>query len=231
MKEEKHTSGERQSDTKQNASQQSANTKHSSGMSRRSFVLGAGGAAVLVGLGAVKFANPKVMVRPPGGQDDGQLIGACIRCERCAESCPRRVISLTHLEDGLINVRTPKMNFNDDYCDFCQEENGGDPLCIRNCPTQALKLPMGIRAQDTRIGVAYLNTDWCLAYKLLGCRNCYDACPYEAICLDDQNRPVVEPEKCNGCGACEASCVSLENGSISEGETARAITVQPLDEK
>ena len=69
-----------------------------------------------------------------------------------------------------------------------------------------------------------------MAYKLIGCRFCYDACPYEAMELDENNRPVVLTDTCNGCGACESVCVSLQNGSISEGATARAIVVHPLDE-
>ena len=40
----------------------------------------------------------------------------------------------------------------------------------------------------------------------------------------------IDEAKCNGCGACESVCVSLQNGSISEGATARAIVVHPLDE-
>ena len=48
--------------------------------------------------------------------------------------------------------------------------------------------------------------------------------------LDKDNRPIVLEDKCNGCGACESVCVSLQNGSISEGATARAIVVHPLDE-
>ena len=45
------------------------------------------------------------------------------------------------------------------------------------------------------------------------------------------NRFVVsDPSRCIGCGACESVCVSLQNGSIAEGATARAIVVHPLDE-
>ena len=40
----------------------------------------------------------------------------------------------------------------------------------------------------------------------------------------------IDQEKCNGCGACESVCVSLQNGSISEGATSRAITIKPLDQ-
>ena len=39
----------------------------------------------------------------------------------------------------------------------------------------------------------------------------------------------IDQGKCNGCGACESVCVSLQNGSISAGATERAIVVRPLE--
>ena len=39
----------------------------------------------------------------------------------------------------------------------------------------------------------------------------------------------IDSKKCNGCGACESVCVSLQNGSISAGATERAIIVCPLE--
>ena len=39
----------------------------------------------------------------------------------------------------------------------------------------------------------------------------------------------IDQNKCNGCGACESVCVSLQNGSISAGATERAIVVRPLE--
>ena len=39
----------------------------------------------------------------------------------------------------------------------------------------------------------------------------------------------IDEDKCNGCGACESVCVSLQNGSISAGATERAIIVRPLE--
>ena len=159
-----------------------------------------------------------------------RLVSACIRCEKCYEICPRNVIAPAHLEDGVLNMRTPTFDFSANWCDWCADEHGGTPLCVSACPTEALKLPDGATAENTIIGKAVINTDWCLAYKLIGCRFCYDACPYEAMELDENNRPVVIEDKCNGCGACESVCVSLQNGSISEGATARAIVVHPLEE-
>lgn len=201
------------------------------GMSRRTLCLGIGGAAALLALGGVGAAMPaEALVRPPGGQGEAQLASACIRCEKCYEVCPRSVIAPSHLEDGLVQVRTPVMDFSSNWCDFCQEENGGDPLCVKCCPTQALELPAGATAESTIIGEAVIDTDTCLAYRLIGCKFCYDACPYEAIELDDEGRPHVIVENCNGCGACESVCVSLKNASITAGATHRAIIVVPVDQ-
>lgn len=200
------------------------------GMSRRAFTLGAGGAVATLALGGLKFVPEKPLVRPPGGQDVDLLMGACIRCEKCYEVCPHRVIRPAHIEDGIIGIRMPEMTFSAGYCDFCTDANNGAPLCVEACPTQALQLPQGATPENTIIGKAEINTDWCLAYHLIGCRFCYDACPYEAMELDTSNRPVVITDKCNGCGACESVCVSLKEGSITVGATSRAIIVKPETE-
>lgn len=184
----------------------------------------------MLGLGGLKYVGSQALIRPPGGQSEEHLIAACIRCEKCYEICPRNVIKTAHIEDGIVNMRTPTFNFSENYCDWCVEENGGDPLCVSSCPTEALKLPVDATAENTIIGKAVINTNWCLAYLLIGCRFCFDACPYEAMELDQNNRPVVITDRCNGCGACESVCVSLQNGSISEGATERAIVVRPLEE-
>lgn len=202
------------------------------GMSRRQLFAGIGGAAALMALGGLRLVPAEALVRPPGGQDEGALLASCIRCEKCVEVCPRGAIKLAHIEDGIVSMRTPQMDFYRNWCDFCAEENGGIALCAATCATGALRLPGGGSAEGAVIGKARLKQDWCLAYHGTGCHVCYDACPYGAMALDEHKRPYVVPGKCNGCGACEAACVSLTNGSrsIAPDADARAIVVAPSRE-
>ena len=203
------------------------------GMTRRTLCLSIGGAAVMLGLGGLKVANPQAIIRPPGGQDEDRLISACIRCEKCYEACPRHVIKPAKIEDGLLGMRSPQLDFSADYCDFCAEENGGVPLCVASCPTEALRLPAGADAHNTIIGLAEIDRKTCLAFRDTGCHFCFDACRdagYDAIQLDGNGyspRPYVIEDKCVGCGACESVCVSLQQGSIVAGATERAIVVRP----
>ncbi len=207
-------------------------SKEPMNVSRRTLLIGAGGTAALLGLGALRYVGHNPLCRPPGGQDESHLVSACIRCERCYEMCPRHVIAPAHIEDGLLGMRTPMLDFSEAYCDYCQEENGGEPLCVYACPTGALQLADDATPQNTIIGLAVIDTSQCLAYRDTGCRTCYDNCPYGAIELSTEGlnaRVTVNASICNGCGACESVCVSLTAGSIVAGVTERAIVVKPLD--
>lgn len=203
------------------------------GMTRRTLLCGAGGLAAMLALGCVKFMPAQAVVRPPGAQDEDAFLAACTRCGRCVEACPRHAIKLSHLENGVLTARTPEMSFYSNYCDFCAEENGGVPKCAAGCPTRAISMPVDDAPETHAIGRAVLIEDWCLAYCDTGCQACYNACPYEAMALDEYGRPYVLADRCNGCGACEAACVSLTNGSrsLNSEATSRAITVRPIDKE
>lgn len=210
------------------------------GISRRSLLIGAGSTAVLLGLGGMRYAGHNPLCRPVGGQDESHLVSACIRCERCYEVCPRHVIVPAKIEDGLLGMRSPAMDFSANYCDFCAEENGGVPLCVGVCPTEALALPDDAQLGNPEtgemgnviIGRAVIDEYSCLAFRDTGCKACFDACKFNAIRLEGTERnprPYVIADACNGCGACEAACQSLSAGSIVDGATERAIVVRPLE--
>jgi ferredoxin-type protein NapG len=219
------------------------------GLSRRSLVIGAAGAAAVLCLGGIvrATASEAVPVRPPGAQDEQHFIGACIRCDRCRSVCPRAVIKTCDVEDGFINARTPKLNFHvalskayrraedhaeqdtvladpygallhaggNGFCDFCM-------LCVKNCPTGALA---EFDPNGQWIGEAVVNPQLCIAFdKLGGCRKCVDYCPFGAISLDDNRRPVVSPELCNGCGVCENICPSSTYRTF-RGDIRRGIAI------
>lgn len=198
-------------------------------ISRRDLIAGLGGAAALGVIGALAIASPaNAQVRPPGGQDEDHVLAACVHCELCYEACPHDVIAPAHIEDGFAGMRTPVMKFSKDYCTFCKGENDSHPLCVQVCPTGALRLSDMATARETIIGRAVIVEKDCLAYRSITCHYCRDACPYDAIEMDEGDQPHVVEDKCNGCGACEAVCVSLKNGSSRAGQTRRAIHVDPV---
>ena len=202
------------------------------GIDRRDFCVAAVGVCGLAAIGGgIKVAGYESLVRPPGAQDEERFLTRCIRCQRCTTSCPHDIIVSTSIEHGVLNMRTPSLDFTESWCDWCAEANDGVPLCTLACPTDALELPEGATREDEVQGVPLLTTDWCLSYRLAGCKYCYEACEYGAIELDSGGRPHVIVDACVGCGACEAACVSLQDGSIEDGATHRAIIVLPPGEE
>lgn len=199
------------------------------GISRRELIAGCAGAAALLafGGGASALAGERELLRPPGGQDVSNLVGLCVRCDRCRQACPMGAIESCTLEDGVLYARTPKLNFRKStlrrtlgtteyeeagvgYCDFC-EQDGGSPKCVAACPTGALR---AFDRTRERIGLAVIDEVYCINFAQAGqtptgCRQCVDACPYGAVVMDEaRQRPEVDATKCNGCGKCEAVCPS-----------------------
>jgi ferredoxin-type protein NapG len=219
------------------------------GLSRRNLVVGIAGATAVLCLGGITrvAAGEAVPVRPPGAQDEQHFIATCIRCDRCRGACPRAAIKTCAVEDGLINTRTPKLDFRfalakayrraEDYVE--QDAVLADPytallhaggsgfcdfcmLCAKNCPTGALA---SFDPGRQWLGEAVVDSRFCIAFdKLGGCRKCVDYCPFGAISLDDNKCPVVSPEQCNGCGVCENICPSSTYRTF-RGNTKRGINV------
>jgi ferredoxin-type protein NapG len=228
---------------------QAKNREPKSSISRRTFVIGVGSTVALLGLGSTKYLGTESLVRPPGGQDQTSLVGTCVHCGRCSEACLYHLIKSAKIENGIMNVRTPYLKFSDNYggevdalkyCDFCVESNDGMPRCVEVCPSSALSLEADFDPETMVLGVAELNKDICIAYRGDYCAYCYEAC--RKVRGDDESAisyepgsggdgaplPVVDPDVCNGCGACESVCVSTQATSAVDIHT-RAITVKPLD--
>jgi len=210
-------------------------TSESLPIKRRSFIYGGVSIAVLLALGgsARAIAGEQNLLRPPAGQNQSDFLARCTRCDRCRSVCPTQVIAPAVFEDGFISLRSPKMNFKLGYCNFCEK-------CAEVCPTGALSrfeheafessAMNGETFYDSQqiIGLAQVNADECIAWVGPSkCKICSEKCPYEAITVDEYERPVVDESRCNGCGVCENLCPSTRLRSYSGG-TTRGIEVQPL---
>ena len=192
-------------------------------VSRRGVIAGAVAVGVVAALGGTvkAFAGENGALYPPGGQDEGYMWGACIRCGRCVGVCPTKVIAPGTLSNGVMNTRLPLMNYRLGFCDMCE----GDFLGAANCPTGA------IRPFDpliNKIGIAEVNPSECELYGVSAHCNapCVDACEWDALFVDDKGDLVVDERRCNGCGACELACVAGAYGSYG-GTGLRGINVVP----
>lgn len=192
-------------------------------MTRRQFLrLVVTGVAVLAGEACSSPAGSATLVaspvatnrlRPPGAVAEKIFPAKCIRCGRCVEVCPYRTIIMLDIRDG-IHAGTPLVEAEKVPCYLCMK-------CVEVCPTGSL-LP--IRQQETRMGLAVINTFTCYTYTGVSlCRTCYDKCPFveKAIRLD-QLRPVVNENHCTGCGICTHAC------PVTDSYGLKAINVEPV---
>ncbi len=99
-------------------------------LSRRTLCIGVGATVAMAGLGSLRYVGSEALVRPPGGQDEENLVSKCVHCYRCIEACPEQVIVPASIGSGVLNMRTPRMEFSDcypgqlddfRYCDMCAE--------------------------------------------------------------------------------------------------------------
>lgn len=199
-------------------------------VSRREALVGAGSVAALFATGgAVKALGcNRVLMRPPGGQDEALLVGACVRCDRCRSACPRGVIDVAHVEDGLVNARTPKMSFRKGYCDFCGSR--GTYACVEACPTGAIA--GSFDPLHDKIGVAVVDTSECLLFRgaSAACsKQCIAACPFDALSVSSLGLLEVDRDRCNGCGACENACPS-SSYAVYTASGRRGINILPESE-
>lgn len=184
-------------------------------MDRRSFVSGTVYTVGILALGATtKYLEKNdALLRPPGGQDEERFIGACVRCDKCRSACPQTCITTAALENGIINARTPRIDFHKGYCTFCN-------ACIQVCPTTSL---ISFNPQTQSIGKARLDEEQCV-----NCGKCVPACDYQALTWDeDKKLPIIDESACNGCGKCEYICPSTSYGYYN-GTQQRAIYVERI---
>ncbi|MCW8334094.1 ferredoxin-type protein NapF [Vibrio paucivorans] len=124
--------------------------------------------------------------RPPKAVDEALFLRLCDGCEECLCICPNRVIE--------VNDQTATLNLDYNECSLCDE-------CTKVCASGALH-----SSQHSKINLRPDFSQSCNNYLQIDCQQCVLGCPQAAISVEDAERPVVNEEKCNGCGQCRSHC-------------------------
>ncbi len=162
-----------------------------------------GGLAVIEEKKIPKRATPLV---PPGAISLRNFANHCTACQLCVSVCPNEVLRPS---TSLTKLMQPEMSFERGYC---------RPECVKCsevCPTGAIR-PLTIADKSaTQVGHAVWVKENCIPLRDgQSCNNCERHCPTKAIQMvpsdsadsESLKIPVVNEEKCIGCGACEALC-------------------------
>jgi ferredoxin-type protein NapF len=144
-------------------------------------------------------------LRPPASVEPGLFSTLCCRCGSCFKVCPTEII-IPHTGVGnILSWMTPEISFKSGYClETCN-------LCSQVCPTGAITL-FDIRAKSQLfMGTAEVHLENCLLLHNKECVKCKESCKYDAIEFKTQDNifkvsPVININKCVGCGACEVIC-------------------------
>jgi ferredoxin-type protein NapF len=177
---------------------------HFSPNRRRLFL--ASGAGLAVGLVVPKIlkASGKAHFRPPGSVETDLFNLLCLRCGSCIKTCPSEILSQRSEPSDPMTWMTPEISFKKGYClENCN-------LCSQVCPSGAITLFSPQAKKQLPIGLAVVIPDNCLLLKHTECDRCKTACTYKAITIDTKNAfqtlPLVEKDRCIGCGACAVIC-------------------------
>lgn len=189
-------------------------------------------AACLAGAAALKavydVSTPSVVpLLPPGAKPEGGFASLCVKCGKCIEACPYQALHAAGAEAGAL-AGAPSIDARAQACRLC-----ADFPCIKACPTGALE-DVASKA-DVRMGVAVIDEETCLSFQGMRCEVCYRVCPLidDAITIDYRKRegdslhalfaPIIDEEKCVGCGLCVERCVV--------SDPAPAIRIKPMNEE
>ncbi len=172
---------------------------------------------------AVKLTNgagsksPRSL-RPPGAIEEPDFLGVCVRCGNCIRVCPSKIVEPALAQFGLASLLTPVVRFDKNYClAECTK-------CMHVCPSGALKRLSSEGKIRNPIGLPKVDMNVCLLGENRECSECRRWCPHGAIRYEWSEVeytlvPLVNPEKCSGCGACEKACPT---------KPKKAIVVAPL---
>ena len=160
-------------------------------------------------------------VLPPGAGDRRTFAWKCVGCQLCVANCPGKcLVPSTKLK----SFGQPVMDFRHGYCiENCVK-------CSEVCPERALLPLQREQRPNVHVGCAVWKKDLCVRTTNGDqCTACVRKCPVQAIHLV-KGFPVVDREKCIGCGACEHVCPSRPMPAIYVKGYEMQRVVNPISE-
>ena len=171
-----------------------------------------------------KVPNRETPIVPPGAIGARNFARHCTACQLCVSACPNNVLRPS---TDLKRLMQPEMSYERGYC---------RPECTRCsevCPAGAIRRISKEDKSSTRIGHAVWVKENCIPLTDgVKCGNCARHCPSGAIMMvksdpndpDSVKIPVVNEERCIGCGACENLCPARPFSAIYvEGHTMHSV--------
>ena len=150
-----------------------------------------------------RAAKPERQTRlvPAGSLSLRNFSNHCTACQLCVSACPNQVLRPS---TSLLTLMQPEMSYERGYCrPECTK-------CSDVCPAGAIRPITLEEKSSTQIGHAVVCHENCVVNTDgVSCGNCARHCPAGAISRDDPRSPripVVNEERCIGCGACENLC-------------------------
>ena len=144
----------------------------------------------------------QVAIVPPGAQSVQILSSRCTGCQLCISACPNQVLKAVDNGAGMLQ---PTLAFERGYCRV------NCVTCSTVCPAGAIRPVTTAEKSSMQIGRAVVALDRCITVTdKVTCTACSKICPPRVINLvgpdDAPKKPVVDAERCTGCGACEYVC-------------------------
>lgn len=150
--------------------------------------------------------NRTTPLTPPGSFSARNLTQHCTACQLCISACPNGVLRPS---TDLMKLMQPEMSYERGYCrPECTK-------CSEVCPAGAIH-PLTVEDKSAvQIGHAVWVKKNCIPLRDgVDCGNCARHCPTGAIQMvpsdpdrsDSPKIPIINVERCIGCGACENLC-------------------------
>ena len=162
-----------------------------------------GGLAVIEEKKAPKRTTPIV---PAGALSARNFAQHCTACQLCVSVCPNEVLRPS---TDLKKLMQPEMSYERGYCrPECTK-------CAEVCPAGAIHPISRADKSSIQIGHAvWIKANCVPLTDGVECGNCARHCPSGAIQMVPSDRndpesvkiPIINEERCIGCGACEALC-------------------------